>query len=222
MDIKINEETICEKVCNRLRDEIISGAIPANKRLTVKEICERYGVNTMPVRQSFNILCGEKILRNDAYKGVTVLGLDVDYLSQLYEFQSVLEEYMMKKSFSIGYTDKIIENLQAINGKLKALPKTPESSIERIDLNFEFHCMLYSPCVNTLIYEQYCKNYSFIKAARKYYKVTPERNTKSTDEHDKIIDYIASGKIDATLEVAKLHTENAFENCKKSISKKEI
>ena len=63
------EGTVASKVTERLREDIISKKIEAGSRITIKEISERYGVGSMPVREAFRTLEGENLLEINPYKG---------------------------------------------------------------------------------------------------------------------------------------------------------
>lgn len=70
------EGTVASKVTERLREDIISKKIEAGSRITIKEISERYGVGSMPVREAFRTLEGENLLEINPYKGATVISFD--------------------------------------------------------------------------------------------------------------------------------------------------
>ena len=65
-------KTIAAKVADQIRDDIICRKIEPGSRITVKEIADRYCVSSMPVREAFNMLCGEQLLEMSPYRGATV------------------------------------------------------------------------------------------------------------------------------------------------------
>ena len=54
--------TIANRVADQLRDDIVSHRIKPGSRITAKEIADKYGVSSMPVREAFSMLCGENLL----------------------------------------------------------------------------------------------------------------------------------------------------------------
>ena len=76
-------QTMAAKIAERIRDDIIRRSIPPGSRITVKEIADRYGVSSMPVREAFNMLGGEQLLRLNPYRGATVMAVTSDLMTQL-------------------------------------------------------------------------------------------------------------------------------------------
>lgn len=67
--------TIANRVADQLRDDIVSHRIKPGSRITAKEIADKYGVSSMPVREAFSMLCGENLLEMNPYRGATVIAV---------------------------------------------------------------------------------------------------------------------------------------------------
>ena len=63
--------TIANRVADQLRDDIVSHRIKPGSRITAKEIADKYGVSSMPVREAFSMLCGENLLEMNPYRVMT-------------------------------------------------------------------------------------------------------------------------------------------------------
>lgn len=62
-------------MADQLRDDIVSHRIKPGSRITAKEIADKYGVSSMPVREAFSMLCGENLLEMNPYRGATVIAV---------------------------------------------------------------------------------------------------------------------------------------------------
>mgnify|MGYP000733094313 CR=1 FL=1 len=82
--------TIANRVADQLRDDIVSHRIKPGSRITAKEIADKYGVSSMPVREAFSMLCGENLLEMN-YRGATVIAVTPELVAQLNDLQYALE-----------------------------------------------------------------------------------------------------------------------------------
>ena len=117
----ISNKTIAVQIADRIRDDILSRAIAPGSRITVKEIADRYNVSAMPVREAFNMLCGEQFLELNPYKGATVMALTPELMAQLNDMQGALESLLVELCLQKGYPDELLDQLEAINQELANL-----------------------------------------------------------------------------------------------------
>ena len=102
-----------EQVTDILRDKIISGAISSNTRLTILDVAKKFGVSQMPVREAFQCLQGEGLLKVVAHKGAYVLALDTTRVRSFYLIRSVVEGLLARQSVHT-MTVPILEELNQI------------------------------------------------------------------------------------------------------------
>jgi DNA-binding GntR family transcriptional regulator len=83
--------TTVDTVTEALRDEILTGALPAGQRLVEQELCARFEVARHSLRAALRALETEGLVRIEPNRGARVAELDVQDIVQLYELRTALE-----------------------------------------------------------------------------------------------------------------------------------
>jgi DNA-binding GntR family transcriptional regulator len=87
--------SLAEHVCRVLRDDILSGRLPAGARLTEAMVMERTGVSRTPVREGLRTLEGEGLVITYRSRGTFVTyRLTSDEAGLLYDVRLVLEPHL--------------------------------------------------------------------------------------------------------------------------------
>lgn len=204
----ISSKTMAVQLADRIRDDILSRTIKPGSRITVKEIADRYNVSAMPVREAFNMLCGEQFLELNPYKGATVMTVTPELMAQLNDMQGALESLLVELCLQKGYSDELLDQLEQINQEIDALD---EAGIRerRIELNAQFHALEYSPCKDHMAYALFQKNLNQLHAIRRYQVMKAERVKETVEEHRMIIKALRRKDVVSAVTLAKLHTRNA-------------
>lgn len=75
--------TTRESIANQIREEIISGRMPADTLIRQDSVAERMGVSRMPVREAFQQLEMEGLVEKLVTRHIRVVGMSEDNLSQI-------------------------------------------------------------------------------------------------------------------------------------------
>lgn len=204
----ISSKTMAVQIADRIRDDILSRAIAPGSRITVKEIADRYNVSAMPVREAFNMLCGEQFLELNPYKGATVMALTPELMAQLNDMQGALESLLVELCLQKGYPDELLDQLEAINQELANLD---EQGIRerRIELNTQFHSLEYSLCKEHMAYALFQKNLNQLHAIRRYQVMKSDRVKETVEEHRMIIRALKRKDVSSAVALTRMHTRNA-------------
>ena len=204
----ISSKTMAVQIADRIRDDILSRAIAPGSRITVKEIADRYNVSAMPVREAFNMLCGEQFLELNPYKGATVMALTPELMAQLNDMQGALESLLVELCLQKGYPDELLDQLEAINQELANLD---EQGIRerRIELNTQFHSLEYSLCKEHMAYALFQKNLNQLHAIRRYQVMKSDRVKETVEEHRMIIRALKHKDVSSAVALTRMHTRNA-------------
>ena len=204
----IASKTIAVQIADQIRDEILSRSIKPDSRITVKEIADRYNVSAMPVREAFNMLCGEQFLELNPYKGATVMALTPELMAQLNDMQGALESLLVELCMQKGYPDELLDQLEAINQELANLD---EQGIRerRIELNTQFHSLEYSLCKEHMAYALFQKNLNQLHAIRRYQVMKSDRVKETVEEHRMIIRALKRKDVSSAVALTRMHTRNA-------------
>lgn len=213
MDISSNSivgPTIASKVADLLREDIISRRIEPGTRITAKEIADKYSVSSMPVREAFNVLCGENLLEMSPYKGVTVAAVTPELVAELNDLQTALESLLVELCMKRGYTEEILSELEAINHEMQLLKDDEQSwRDKRLNLNIRFHTVEYSPCKDHMAYALFLRNLKQLAAIRSHYQLDMRRAKETLVEHQQIIDALRNNDLVSAITFTKQHTLNS-------------
>ncbi len=202
--------TIASRIADLLRDDIISRRIEPGTRITAKEIADKYGVSSMPVREAFSMLCGENLLYLNPYRGVTVVAVTPQMVAELNDLQTALESLLVELCMKKGYTEETLKELEEINLQMEMLKDDEQEwRSKRLDLNIRFHTVEYSPCKEHLAYSLFQRNLHQLAAIRKHYQLDMKRAKETVLEHNQIIHAIRNNDLTSAITFTKQHTLNS-------------
>lgn len=202
--------TIASRIADRVRDDIISRRIEPGTRLTAKEIADRYGVSSMPVREAFSMLCGENLLELNPYRGATVIAVTPQLVAELNDLQTALESLLVELCMIKGYTEEVLSELEEINLQMEMLKDNEQEwRNKRLDLNIRFHTVEYSPCKDHLAYSLFQRNLHQLAAIRKHYQIDIQRAKETVLEHKQIIHALRNNDLTSAITFTKQHTLNS-------------
>lgn len=204
----VSSKTMAIQIADRIRDDILSRTFQPGSRITVKEIADRYHVSSMPVREAFNMLCGEQLLSLNPYKGATVMAVTPELMAQLNDMQGALESLLVELCLQKGYPEVLLDQLDEINQQIADLD---EEGIRqtRNALNAQFHSLEYSPCKDHMAYALFQRNLNQLHAIRQYQVMKADRVKETVEEHRLIIKALRQKDVVSAVTLAKLHTRNA-------------
>ena len=87
----IETRTLAEQIAARVRDDVLSGQLPAGRRLSQEALAEQYAVSRVPVRDALRMLHAEGLVSTHPRLGTTVAALSAPDLEELYELRLALE-----------------------------------------------------------------------------------------------------------------------------------
>lgn len=207
---EIAGKTMAARIADRIRDDILSRRIASGSRITVKEIADRYGVSSMPVREAFNMLCGEQLLQLNPYRGATVMAVTSDLMAQLNDVQCALESLLVELCLQKGYSPALLDELERINREIAALENDEQALRERrLGLNVQFHTLEYSLCSDHMAYAMFQRTLEQLHAIRRYHVMEAARVRQTVLEHEQIIQSLRAGNVVTAVAVTRLHTHNA-------------
>lgn len=142
-------ETGYRRVADRLRREILEGAIEPGSWVRMQAVADRLGVSVQPVREALQLLEGEGLVEILPNRGARVHGLDRARLFQIYEVREALESYMARR-FAEDARPSELRRLEEIQAGHEAAAAAGE--MEGVALaNREFHCFINTHGQNPLI-----------------------------------------------------------------------
>jgi len=136
-----------------IREDILSGTLQPNQKVSIEELAQRFGVSTTPVRDAIRRLESSGFLIVSPRKSVTIACLDEKAIKDVFDMRIALESLALELSIDCIPT-KIIENaLQANQQALDDYLNTGNVKyLEKLDYDqkyeFNIHQLLLRYCNN--------------------------------------------------------------------------
>lgn len=199
-----------EQIYQALKTDILKQQIGFGEKLVNRELRERFGVSSTPIRDAINRLYVDGFLENITNVGARVISFDVNTALDINEFMAVLHREAVAMSLNKGHKDELIQSLQqCINSQAQLINNEEYFLQDRL-----FHKSFFDCCGNDC-----CK-----KAAEHhggvwellvlyYYKY----NNKETDrerainEHQNILSACEKGDVAAAQAYMDIHFQGAIE-----------
>lgn len=191
----------------KIKDDILNNILPKGAPLRQVELSKRYGVSRIPIRDSLLALKAEGWLVPHGKAGLMVPNLHWKEAEELYLMRSQLEVLLLSFAFDfIRQTD--VTKARKI---LAALEQDELSLIEKGNLNWLFHEILYQPADKQSIHKtvssinQQVTRYIGFQYGPMGYK------SQSQQDHYELLELIRLKKKSAALFLLKQHIEEAGE-----------
>ncbi|QKY70161.1 GntR family transcriptional regulator [Lentibacillus sp. CBA3610] len=132
---KIKRVSAKEQVLSALRKSIFNGDLQPEQEIRQEEIANRLGVSRMPVREAFQILDREGIIKIHHNRRVTVIGLTEDDVRDHYTIRAFLEGMAAEKACD---SPDYFAELEDIHHQVNQAAENNDSNLY-IQLNAAFH-----------------------------------------------------------------------------------
>ena len=94
----MENKTASLEICNRIRDDIVSGTLPFGSRLTLERLATRYATGHMPVREALRQLQGEGLVVQAPNRGARVRAVDVDFVRNIFDLRIAIESMLARRA----------------------------------------------------------------------------------------------------------------------------
>ena len=129
------DEKLSTKICDKIREEILSGDIGPKTFLSEKEVAQRFGVSKAPVRDALHLLTNQGYLISYPRRGYLVNQYTESDFRQIQQIRFQLEKLSVSLAIE-NASDEEIESLREFT-----LEASNESDPSRTD-NTRFHMRL--------------------------------------------------------------------------------
>lgn len=181
---KVNLLPAREQAASILRKAILSRELAEGQELTLDGIASQIGVSITPVREAFQILAADGLIKLRPNKGAVVLGVNEKTIQDHYETRAVLEGEAAARACRHGVDITSIEG--AYETALKALEES--NSQEYSKYNQMFHVEIWAASNNEKMKSLLSAMWNGLSMG---HKVTEEDYAKiSIYEHKQILDAI--------------------------------
>ena len=116
----IQRVSMVDNVTERLRHDLLAGAIKPGERIKVAELEKRFGVSHIPIREAVRRLESEGLIVAMPQRAAIAAGVDLDDLAGLYDLRRIIECDVIRRSVDamtdeqVAVAEQALENLEAI------------------------------------------------------------------------------------------------------------
>ncbi|MEH7333614.1 GntR family transcriptional regulator [Neobacillus drentensis] len=136
-----NRDTLHLRVLNLIREAILKGDFKPGERLKQSELADAMGVSRMPIREAFQKLEAEGLIKLEPHKGAVVKSINVVDIEEIYALRSELEKMAVYQSVE-NLTEDDLKELTALVEKMEGSQDVDEF----VSNNIEFHRLLIKRC----------------------------------------------------------------------------
>lgn len=209
---EVKKNSVYDYLFNAIR----TGDIKPGQTLTERGLAEKIGVSRTPVREAIRKLEEQGIVTHEPHKGVKVITLSEEKVTQLYDVRELLEGLAARQLAEHPAPQKIEElrgfieraEIEAVANNIKELA----------GINSEFHLALARLSGNVYleaIMKMLQTQISLLMSASLSASGRPLQNI---EEHKMLIDAIRSGDGEFAESIAKHHVRKAREHAMKKLA----
>lgn len=192
---KVKKQSAKEQVLSTLRTAVFKGDLKQGEEITQNEMADKLGVSRMPVREAFQILHHEGIIRIQDNRRVVVVGLTRDDAADHYDIRAHLEALAAKKACDAStYFDRLNE----IHATMESSPKE-----DFVALNEMFHQVIWEAAGSARLYSMLTNLWNGLQP--QFPEFVQFQNSKSLLEHEKIVQAITNQDKEAAFERLRDH-----------------
>lgn len=190
----------------RIRSDILSEKLYPGKKLTEKDICEKYEISRTPVREALKTLETEGLIELIPNRGAFVIGLTTDDIIDLLKLRKTYEIQAIEWAID-RITEEEEEELEKCYEYMKFYTK--QNEIKKVkEINDNFHKIICNATHNRMLINILSLYNYYIKHSALTNTCESEDLEKILREHTKIYKAIRARDANAGVEATIKHNDN--------------
>lgn len=212
----IVKSNLSEQIYEAIMQDIINQNIGFGEKLTNRELQEKYGVSSTPVRDAINRLYLDGLLEHISNGGARVISYDYKMAIEVNEVISVLSREALAMSAERGDQGKIIPLLE--QALLMQREHIAEDTYYEHDCHF--HGIFFDFCDNSHISKIYAQHsVLWMILIRFYYRDENSTRDKAIAQHEQILAAYKQGDIGLAQRFMRHHYQCAVNPFSKTLQK---
>ncbi|MBV9538017.1 MAG: GntR family transcriptional regulator [Acidisphaera sp.] len=202
--------TTYHRVHQALLADIINGTFAPGARLKIAQLCARYGLSAMPIREALQQLQGEGIVVMSPNKGASVRPIDRDFITDIHDVRGAL--------YPIIYRDAIATADHTFDQALLEIQARFDAMMQRGDVqgcrdeNHALHAAVEARCRNREVGALIRKYANLTQSLRDVFGFEMKRLQQISREHWAIIDAVRARDPARAATAAQHHSAQALVN----------
>jgi GntR family transcriptional regulator, rspAB operon transcriptional repressor len=220
---KLQDESLVDNVYKEIKNNVLSHVLKGGEKLSIKQIAREMGISLTPVRDAVNKLAHDGLLTTVPGSGTYVTSLTPQDVNELFECRNILELAAIESAVP-RMTETAMQELRRnleqmlVEGKrfLDTLTITDNHESQAIqtpyfELDDRFHETIVMQACNRQLLKLYNSVNLSMHVVRAVYwdhmRHVNQRMESTFTEHQRILDAIEAGNIDAAKAAVRRHLE---------------
>lgn len=199
-----------QSVFLKLEEEILNGELKKGETLTENSLSSRLGVSRTPIRAALHRLAEEGLVKIEANRGVTVVGVSETDLVDIYTIRMRLEGLASRAAATKISAEDLSDLRDSVELSEFYFRKKDAEHLKELDT--KFHEIIYRASANPRLDKILSELHRNIRVYRKLSLSVSERLEKSFDEHREILSAIESGNAEEADRLMTSHISAALDS----------
>lgn len=218
-EAELQSMSVKEMVYEKVRDWIIEGVLEPGEKISDKEIAEHFSVSKTPVREAFQILESQRLIKTYPRKETRVTELETNNIEEWYLPIIVLEDLAISLACD-NITGQQLKKLEILNDEIQS-KKDSADALTMMYADKAFHNYILEIAGNQYVSEFlailqiYIQRFEFI-----FFKNDREFGEYGAD-HEKIIEALRQRDKNEAVNVMKKHWTKSMERLKELLASDE-
>lgn len=196
-----------EEIYRQLREMIVDGELAPGESLSEQVISSRLGASRTPVREAFQRLSREGLLRLVPGRGAFVTEISIPDIVELFQLREALEPFaagLAARSDDRGRVEPLLTELEGGHDLVKDDPDAYYSLTDRMD-----RCVV-GLTDNARLSRALDETWTQLRRARRVAKTSHDRLHETVDEHKAILAAIRDGDAERAAAVTRQHVRQSL------------
>ncbi|MEE0741776.1 MAG: GntR family transcriptional regulator [Emergencia sp.] len=206
-DGKTGNQPLSTNLYTELQEDILTGKLKPNEKLTEQKICNEYKVSRTPVREALRQLEMDGLIETIPNRGAFVLGLSDQDIEDMYELRKAYEIQAVRWAIA-RITEEERNELEETFEFMEFY--TMKNDINKmLSINTAFHQIIYNATHNRMLKQLLSSYQVYLKYCNPSNYYAPDYLSDVLDEHRAIYEAFLSGDVEGGALAMKVHMERS-------------
>jgi DNA-binding GntR family transcriptional regulator len=206
--MSLPRSTLSSMAYGELRQAILTGRLAPGSHVTVRPLCEEFGLSATPVKAALTALEREGFLVLHPHRGFFVPEVDRDDMQELYELREVLDGIAARRAAALPARDALVSRLTALLAEQTSAVEARDLSGYG-DLDVSFHQEILVAAGNRRLQHVAENMIGQLRLGRATSARVPGRPSSALVEHREIVAAIAAGQQQQAERLARRHVRKS-------------
>lgn len=192
---------------NQLRSDILQGKLKPDEKLTEQRICREYAVSRTPVREAFQKLEIEGLIKTIPNRGAFVVGITTRDIEDMYELRKAYEAVAVRWAVA-RITEAEFEALREAYEFMEFYTMKQDAE-KMLAINMHFHELIYEAAHNHMLLHVLTSYQIYTKQTKTNHRYLDGHLEEVLAEHKQIFQAFVEKDPDAGAAAITRHLENA-------------